>query len=228
MTDQHRVFVLHRRHLRESSLLLTLFSQSYGIVHAVARGALHARGKSRLCHDLFTELAVRWYGRYELKTLTMSEIITPAVWFGGDRCFCAQYVNELLYRLLVPGEAHPTLFTTYRRLLIALASYTGNLQILLRIFEHQLLTELGYALRWSERNTQAPLRADEDYIFIFEQGFERSLRNDAFCGAHLIAMRDQRWELCLPAARRLSRQLFDHLLGGRTLHAHSLYQHLKR
>jgi DNA repair protein RecO (recombination protein O) len=55
------------------------------------------------------------------------------------------YINELLIRLLHQHESHSELFDLYGEALLDI-SISGNIDMVLRIFEKGLLQSLGYGL----------------------------------------------------------------------------------
>ena len=60
-------FVLHARSLRETSLLVDVFTPDFGVTRLVARGARSAKSKIRPLAQPFRPLLVSWTGRHELK-----------------------------------------------------------------------------------------------------------------------------------------------------------------
>ncbi|MDR0588366.1 MAG: DNA repair protein RecO [Burkholderiales bacterium] len=178
--DQEPAFVLHGYPYRETSLLVDVFTQNYGRVMLVARGARRPRSESRGLLQAFQPLALSWVGGNEIKTLTKAE------WQGGmalpkrGALMSAFYLNELLLRFLPREDAHPNLFAAYQTTITALSEpQNGTVDTQsLRRFEMALLSELGYApVLAHERARHAknaeevpPIEPDKKYRYFFERG----------------------------------------------------------
>ena len=95
-------FVLHSRHYRDSSALVEVFTNEYGRIGLVAKGARRSvRGRaSGAILQPFIPLLLSFSGRAELKTLTASEVAGEVRSLKGERLFSGIYLNELLMRLL--------------------------------------------------------------------------------------------------------------------------------
>ena len=75
--DDQPAFVLHTYPYRETSLIVEAFTESFGRVAMVARGAKRPRSEMRGVLQAFQPLALSWAGTGELKTLVKAE------WRGG-------------------------------------------------------------------------------------------------------------------------------------------------
>jgi DNA repair protein RecO (recombination protein O) len=93
----------------------------------------------------FVPLLLSWVGRGEVCTLTGVERSGPWMPLNGSGVACGFYLNELLLRLLPRNDSHEQLFERYAHTLEALGGALGT-QRILRMFERDLLQELGYAL----------------------------------------------------------------------------------
>jgi len=139
-------FVLHSRPLRETSLLVDVFTPDFGVTRLVARGARSAKSKIRPLAQPFRPLLVSWSGRHELKTLTGLEEQGRGYPLAGLELACAYYLNELLLRLLTMEAPCATVFAQYAQSLITLDGIdddTQQLESALRLFELELLDSLG-------------------------------------------------------------------------------------
>lgn len=218
-------FVLHRRAYRETSALIDLFTQDYGLIRVVAKGIRKTKSRLNSALQPFTPLLVSWVGRGELMTLADAEVNASLMFLQGHCLFAGLYLNELLANLLEPWDAHPALYQYYHQTLFALQ--TPSLEEgVLRNFELDLLAELGYAL------FPAQLESEKNYLFLIEQGFvcdeqQRlgSLPSNLFQGEVLlsIAARDWQSESTRLAAKRLMRLAFQPLLGTKTLQSRQLF-----
>ncbi len=216
-------FILHSRPYRNTSLIIEVFTQNHGRQSIVARSA---RGhKSRFKGNLqpFVPLFLSYSGQHELKNLIAAELSATPYDLIGNNMMCGFYLNELLVRLLHKGDEHHKVFHSYTQTLQALNDQQ-QVEIVLRIFEKNLLIELGYGLNLSyEVNTRQPIEPAAHYRFIPEQGFillhQPAATDDVFEGASIIALREEVWSCSreLMAGKRLMRYALSYYLGGRPL-----------
>lgn len=220
-------FVLHHRPYRESSLLVEAFSRDAGRVSLVARGQRQQSSKKRSVMQLFQPLWLSWFGHGELVTLKQVEVDQAGYRLMGNASLCGLYLNELLVRLLPLHEAEPELFDAYQQALASL-SQNENPQIVLRLFEKQLLAQLGYGLQlmW-DVDTQQPLDDNADYIYQIESGPQRSTNASAnvISGRSLRHLREEQGfdEQSLRQIKGLMRSVINYYLGGRPLHSRQLF-----
>lgn len=142
--DNEAAFVLHTRPWRETSLIVDVLSRRHGRLGLIARGARRqgAGLKARLI--AFQPLALSWFGKTQLRTLHAVEWQGGGLMLRGHALMCGFYLNELLLRLLPEGDSHETLYDRYAATLADLASQ-ADVEPVLRRFELDLLSELGYA-----------------------------------------------------------------------------------
>jgi DNA repair protein RecO (recombination protein O) len=136
-------YVLHTREYRDTSLLVDFLTLDYGLLRVVARGVRGKKSNRRALLQALQPLLVSTSGRGELQTLTAVEAAAPVFQLHGERLFSVLYINEILTRLLQPGQAHPEIYRLYQSSLVALLNNT-LIECALRRFEYQLLFELGY------------------------------------------------------------------------------------
>ncbi len=223
-------FILHHRAYRETSLLLDLFTESYGRLSLVARGVRTHRSKLRSLLQPFVPLLVSWQGQSELMLLNSVESNGIPCQLRGDRLFSGFYLNELLVRALQKNDPHPQLYTIYHHTLLELQGVKLEQQTL-RLFEKKLLEELGYGLQL-ERDffTNDPIVAEQFYQFYPEQGFKQSKQTAGdkmqFKGHSLLAFAKEQLndEDSLRDAKRLMRIALTSLLGFQCLQSRKLFK----
>ncbi len=231
-------YVLHQRPYRDSSLILEVFSQTYGRVGLVARGVKGKRKQRQALLQPFMPLQLSWTGRGELATLTDAEASAAAHRLIGPVLLSGFYINELLIHLLHRHDPHPDLFEYYRYTFTQLdrLNQPQQLQRYLRLFEKKLLQEIGYGLvLGSELEQGEPIDPNRVYRYQPGQGPMLVIRDDAsqallFKGSSLLAFAEE--DLGHPQflrdARRLTRLVLDHYLGGKKLHSRQLLIDLQR
>lgn len=216
-------YVLHSRPYRETSLLVDFLTLEQGRVSAVAKGARRPRARLRTTLQPFQILQLGWQGRHELKTLGSVEAVEIRPPLMGTALLCGLYVNELLQRLLHPGEPCPRLFLYYRYVLNELQD-GRDLEGALRTFERQLLGELGFDLNLAQ------VEPDRHYSYRSGHGLQlQSGSRRGYPGAHLRAMAEDCYEEAAVrrTAKHLMREVLQELLGDKPLNSRLLFSRIK-
>ncbi len=224
-------FILHRRDYQNTSLILEVFTEDYGRLSVLAKGAKKSRNIAY--YQVCTRLSIGWSGRSTLKTLT--EIAGHFMSISSDCYMAVFYVNELLLFFLPKHDEHRRLFQQYQLLLLGFANpeYTPRqLEPLLRGFEIDLLTELGLMPELSVEavNSQA-VTSGRYYYLDADSGLKQDLEGNKkhYNGADLLAigLRDFKSAEVLAVAKRLLRQIIDYNLQGRELQSRQFFHQLK-
>ena len=222
-------YVLHQRPYRESSMLLEVFTGSHGRIGLVARGIRTPKSRQRGELQPFRPLRLSWQGRGELGTLTGVEAAGAGRSLQGAALYSAFYLNELLVRLLVRHDPHPRLYACYQASLEGLA-HTQVLEPLLRLFEKNLLQEIGYGLLLDhDAGSGEPLRSEAYYDYHLESGPLLAAGRDGpgfmFRGSSLLSLaRDQLSDAeVLHDAKRLMRAALNLYLGDKPLRSRELF-----
>lgn len=163
-------FLLQSRAYRDTSALIEIVTPDHGRISLVARGVKSGNSKSRGMLQPFRRLLISWSGDKELKSLTTVEEDGVASCLKGDALVSAMYLNELLVRLLHRNEGHETLFSSYQNTLLELERAL-NIPKTLRIFEKNLLQELGYGLMLEyDADSGEPIDENGEYTYQVESG----------------------------------------------------------
>jgi DNA repair protein RecO (recombination protein O) len=161
-------FLIHRRMYQGSSLLLDFFTKNHGRVRLIARGAR----SSKTSLQMFQCLSISFKGKSDLKSLSQWEISDEPRRLLGDDLILAIYVNELLIRLLPEGDEYSEVFSAYWNFIKKMDQKSSSeKEYSLRIFENQLLHELGYGLDFNDDIEGNPIKINGLYDFIEDQGF---------------------------------------------------------
>ncbi|MFA7495509.1 MAG: DNA repair protein RecO [Acidithiobacillus sp.] len=138
-----RAWLLHRYPYGDSSLIVELFTQQYGRLGLLAKGA--RRPRSTLAYlEAGRPIWVRWQGQGELPLLVQAEELGAAQPLNPLQNLSLFYVNELLLKLTQRGDPFPDFFAVYESTVMALHSDRGATWYLRR-FERRLLENLGWA-----------------------------------------------------------------------------------
>lgn len=231
--QQQPAFMLRATAYRESSLLLEVFSRNHGRLGLIAKGARRPAAGLRAVLIPFQPLLLGWTGRGELAILTDAETEAAAPLLDGRNLFCGYYLNELLVRLLHRHDPHERLFEVYGGCLGRLRAGTDP-EAALRVFEKQLLKEIGYGLLLEREALHGdPIRPRTLYRYLPERGPVAAARDSEegipVHGASLLALADECFDD--PQHRREVKQLLRALLarhlGERPLRSRELFQQLK-
>jgi DNA repair protein RecO (recombination protein O) len=220
------VYVLHTYPFKETSLVVELFSQQFGRIAAVAKGARRPHSAMRGMLQSFQLLEGAWSGKNELKTLHSLDWSAGLTLLKGEALMCGFYMNELLLRLLPREDAHENLFAYYQATLNTLAG-DENLAITLRRFELKLLQEMGYAVPLLMDENDVEIVADKTYRYEAEYGacdMNATKNGVQLSGKTMLDMaRDDYAEATTQnQSKQLMRYLLAHYLGDKPLHTRQL------
>ncbi len=217
-------WILHRYPFGDASLILEVWTEAFGRLGLLARGARRKGG-----WQPGQPYWMRWGGRGELPILhSLEELplepgkpVPPLLLF---------YINELLLRLCERDDPHPALYQEYVRALAALGSEPLAYWHLRR-FERRLLEHLGWAADLQHCSQCACSLSPEQEIFSQTGG-------GLFCTRHRPAaaksLRKEVWQwLCGPMDQAPAPELMAELrrylaaelqlpLGGRSLESRRL------
>ena len=227
-------YILHQRPFRETSVILDVFSEHYGRVSVLARGARQTKKRYLNPYQLFQPLLLSWRGRSELQTVTQVEVAAPAVLLRGNAALCGLYLNELLVRLVPSHEPEPSLFDSYQQTLQQLVQQPDSFEVSLRLFEKQLLVELGYGLQLEvETENSRPIETHLRYSYHFDRGLVLNLDNtdkNTISGRSIQHLQQETGfdAQSLQEIKQLMRTVINYYLGGRPLQSRTLFAQMKQ
>lgn len=176
--DWQPALVLHKRAYRETSLQLDLLTRDHGIVSLLAKGVTSAKNHIlRAQLQPMQHIKVCYQLRTELGILTQSESLPPSFRLDGERLMAGLYLNELIMKLCPRQDADTVL---YLMLLNARAELSGTADLgwLVRRFERDLISHLGYVTPWSFSASGDELKQDTSYRMHLELGLIPCNAND--------------------------------------------------
>lgn len=227
-------YVLHHRAYSETSLLLEVFTRQHGRLGLIAKGARSSRSPLRGLLAPFQPLLLSFSGKGELPVVTGAEPEGIAHALAGEGLYCGFYLNELMMRLTARYDAHERLFDVYRATLAGLVA-GGDASPVLRIFEKNLLGEVGYGLMLDCEAAAGPALVPDgqyDYrpelgpIVIKDSTPDAPITGVRVSGVTLIALARERFDdaASLREARTLLRACLARHLGERPLESRRLMQ----
>ncbi len=180
-------YILHQKPFSETSVLLDVFTQQYGRVGLIAKGAKRPKSPFRACLFPFKLLSFSFVGKGELKTLTHLEehdkYSASTNYTHGNQLIFGLYVNELVLRFLKKEDPNPELFSVFH-LAIGYLFNIDNLcqqyqlsknhmsQFILRAIEMALLTAVGYGIQFQTiAESHSPIHETGYYYYNPITGF---------------------------------------------------------
>jgi DNA repair protein RecO (recombination protein O) len=218
--DHEPGFVLHATPWRETSLIVEALTRGHGRVALVARGAKRPTSQFRGLLAPFAPLALSWSGKGEIKNLVRVEWVGGLVPLRGPALLSAFYANELLVRLLARADPHEQLYDRYADFLRGLGA--PRPEATLRVFELEMLRELGYAVALDRTAGGEAVEPQARYRVLPESAPQRVEVQDedgSVAGSTLLAMARADFSDARVAAesKALLRRLIRYHLGGKPL-----------
>lgn len=230
---QEPAWLLHHRPFRDNSRLLDVLTRDHGRLTLVARGSRSAKSRLKGFLRPFTPIAVSWFSRSDLGTLTGAETNGAPVSLRGDALLSGYYLNELLMNLMHRHDPQTEIFDVYANTVQSLATGAA-ISPALRGFEMELLRMLGYALNLLYDNeTQAELSAEQRYEYRAESGPVLTGDRDGvmiFYGRELAAIERREFDnpSVLEGANRLLRGVIAYHLNGKELKSRKVLRDIRR
>jgi DNA repair protein RecO (recombination protein O) len=177
----------------------------------------------------FIPMLASWVGRGELKTLTELELDGMPYQLTGKELLCGFYLNELLMRMVHRDDPYPHLYQLYQKTLDSL--YQAQMvEQSLRLFEKNLLQQLGYGLLLDcEASQGTAITAEQDYRYHPELGFLNVVHaaeadHYIFSGKSLLAFHRNELNdpIILKDAKRLMRIALSLHLGDKPIMSREL------
>lgn len=231
MKQAQPAYVIHTRSYRETSGLIDIITRDMGRISLIARGYKTSRKGMLASLQPFRKLEVCWSGKGDLKSLVSAEEASRPVFLQGAALMGGLYINELLMRLLHPYDPSPGLFDSYEETLGNLAA-GGSEEASLRMYEKNLLEELGYGLELGVTIDGNTIENDQMYFYRPHEGLvpaTQSLDNGLMIsGRSLLCFQHGQLEdmQVLKETKRLMRMLIEQHLDGRPLRTRELYRYL--
>lgn len=237
--NTYNAFVLHRIPYRETSYLVDVFTLEQGKFRGVAKGVRGSKSDRKSLLQSFQLLEVTVSGRNELKNIGRIEAKSHSLNLPERTLFCAMYINELMNRVLPESLPVEELFLDYQTVLGSLTKldvraveFTSEIETLLRSFEIQLLTTLGYMPDLAYCSDSG-LEISDDcmYEYVGEQGVRQlksRAQKNSYSGTQLRAISQAQWDASsLKAAKSIMRQALKPLLGEKPLKSRELFSGIR-
>lgn len=237
---QQSAYVLLNRPYSETSWIVEVFTQDYGRIALMAKGARRIKSQIKGILLPFQPIIVSWTGKGEIPTLTSaenkaSELNLIEQELKGDQLVCGFYCNELIMYLLHRYDPHPRLFERYHETIIGLynpdsVANEARLANTLRAFEQIMIKEIGYEVNFKfEADGKSPIQTDSYYQFLRGQGFVASSKEtkNAIQGRIVLALQSDNIEFSNEQDRSqskfLMRNILSQTLGYKKINSRELF-----
>ncbi|NQU95577.1 MAG: DNA repair protein RecO [Candidatus Omnitrophica bacterium] len=143
-------FVLRREDLRETSLILTIYTRDFGKLKLITKGARSPEQRSLSSYELFVLDEIVFYEKRKKNIFFLSQCellnFFPKVRESLERISYATYLIELLDRVTGIGERNLALYELLKDCMELLSTKASPKRVA-RIFEIKLLSILGFTPR---------------------------------------------------------------------------------
>jgi len=215
--------VIHSRLYGEGREIVTFLTESRGKIAGVKRLS-KKNGFQRV--QPFTIGLLSVSGRSSLLTVSSFDFVRKFD-LSDDRLTSGFYVLELVQKLIAEGESDSPIYRAVYQVLDALGG-TDPIEPLLRVFELEFLTALGYGIDfYYEGLSGEKINEDKYYCFEPERGFYEveSGFDNRILGKEIIGVSEE-IELAsketLNLLKKIVRNVIDSLLNGRSLTSRQL------
>jgi len=226
-------YILHHRPFRDTSQILEVITRDHGRLSLMSRGSRGAKSRLKSILQPFRPLIVGWSGKGEMPTLTSAEPqAVKVLTLTGKALPSAFYINELTIKLLHKHDVHESIYQLYESI-ISLLAEKHEIEPVLRLFEKQLLEELGFGLNLAvNAESGEAIIADETYAYYLEHGPVNvsSVHDDSYIlklsGKSLLDLDSNRLdtEQSLKDAKRLMRSVLHFYLDGKQIKSRELFR----
>ena len=188
-------FLLHARSFGDTSIIADVFTESFGKLSIMAKGAKNPRSKFFGHLIPFSALRIIVTGKSEMKTLTQidSNLISHSV-KGPHDLYTYLYVNELMMRLLPKGLPNQELYDLYQKF-VELTRADSISELDLRVFELDLLDVLGYGINFdTDTKENSEFKDSIIYSYIPEKGFHNAGDVNGYSAMEISAIKNRTLE----------------------------------
>ena len=226
-------YILHHRAFRDTSQILEVITPEHGRLSLMSRGSRGAKSRLKSVLQPFKPLIIGWSGKGEMPTLTSAEPqMVKSLTLKGKSLPSAFYINELIIKLLHKHDVHERVYLLYESVIRLLAD-NDEIEPVLRLFEKQLLEELGFGLNLPvNAKTGEKILANEEYAYYLEHGPVNvsSVYDESYIlklsGKSLLDLDANSLdsEQSLKDAKRLMRVVLNYYLEGKPIKSRELFR----
>ncbi len=171
-----KAFVLNKLDYGDSSKIVNFYSENFGRVAGIIKGARSAKSKIGKAVDIlnFVELVFYRKENRDIQVVTQADLIShfPNIKLDLEKLKYSSAVIELVLKLTVENDPHKRLFNGIERILNRMDSEDTSPMLLFTFFFKFFLSEIGYGLETDSCTECKKDLLDSDEIFYnYELGF---------------------------------------------------------
>lgn len=226
-------YILHHRAFRDTSQILDVFTPEYGRLSLMSRGSRGPKSRLKSILQPFRPLILSWSGKGEMPTLIGAEAQSvKTLTLTGKALPSAFYINELLVKLLHKHDVYEGVYHLYESVMRLLAD-KNEIEPVLRLFEKQLLEEIGFGLNLViNADNGSDVLADIEYAYYMEHGpvDSSAIHDESYIlklpGKSLLDLNDNTLDSSqsLKDAKRLMRVILNYYLDGKPIKSRELFR----
>ena len=222
-------FLLHARSFGDTSIIADVFTESFGKLSIMAKGAKNPRSKFFGHLVPFSALRIIVTGKSEMKTLTHidSNFVSHSV-KGSHDLYTYLYVNELMIRLLPKGLPNQELYDLYQNF-VELARADAISEVDLRAFELDLLDVLGYGINFdTDIKENSEFKDSIIYSYMPEKGFYDAGDTYGFSSQEISAIKNRKLKrIDKLKLKQLLHIAINACLDGRELSSREIFRKIR-
>lgn len=170
-----RAIVLRRLDFGDTSRIAHFFTEEFGKLSAMVKGAKSPKSKTGLAIDLLNVVELVLYKKEtrEVQLVSQVDLIKhfPSIRDNFEKYKFASAVIELLSTIIIESESHPKLFEGSVKILSLIDSSIENPKLLFAKYFFFFLKELGYEFQYERCNICGrEISRGEQASFNFEAG----------------------------------------------------------
>lgn len=171
-----KAFVLNKLDYGDTSKIVNLFTEEFGRIAGIIKGARSAKSKIGKAVDILNFVEIVFYRKEnrDIQVITQADLIShfPNIKSDLEKLKYSSAIIELVLKLTVENDPHKRLFTGVERILKRMDSEDTAPILLFAFFFKFFLSEIGYGLvtdSCSECNKD--LFDSDEIIYNYELGF---------------------------------------------------------
>ena len=216
--DCLNAWVLHKKWHGDSGFIVTFFTKEKGLVRGLCRGSKYIKNQSLI--QQFNPLWITYEEKGSWTYINKIESTSVSLYLKNINLLSGLYLNELLFYTLHPFDEQVELFDAYVTTIYQLQEVDNrkSVEVLLRTFEKNMLSLLGYGLNLShDATSNQRIELNSSYNYIAGLGLVKA--DNGIPGHHIDDMNknDFSKDCVLRSAKKIFRIAIDNVLNGKEL-----------
>ena len=171
-----RAFVLNKLDYGDTSKIVNFYSEEFGRVAGIIKGARSAKSKLGKAVDILNFVEIVFYKKEnrDIQVVTQADLIShyPNIKLDLEKLKYSSAIVELVLKLTVENDPHKRLFNGIERILNRMDSEETAPILLFAFFYKFFLSEIGYGLETDNCSECNKVLVDSNEIYYnYELGF---------------------------------------------------------